>query len=80
MEISRKVAPFQEDDQPASMEKLKSLNRNPVRRGLVARPGGWDWSSYRTIFNGVGGTVEIESAIPARNGGGFRAVRRTIIP
>jgi putative transposase len=28
-------------------EKLDYLHRNPVQRGLVARPGDWAWSSSR---------------------------------
>ena len=42
-------------------EKLKYLHRNPVTRGLVARPEEWLWSSYRHYLMGVEGTVEIES-------------------
>jgi putative transposase len=29
------------------IEKLKYIHRNPVRRGLVANPEDWTWSSYR---------------------------------
>jgi putative transposase len=42
-------------------EKLKYLHRNPVTRGLVARPEDWAWSSYRHYASGVEGVVEIES-------------------
>ena len=40
------------------VEKLHYLHRNPVKRGLVARPEDWDWSSFRhyaTGGNGLGG-------------------------
>ncbi|HEX3660305.1 MAG TPA: transposase [Acidobacteriaceae bacterium] len=43
------------------IEKLKYIHRNPVARGLVARPEGWPWSSYRHYLTGVRGRVEIES-------------------
>jgi putative transposase len=42
-------------------EKLRYLHRNPVARGLVARPEDWHWSSYRHYATGVEGVVEIES-------------------
>jgi putative transposase len=42
-------------------EKLKYLHRNPVTRGLVAKPEDWPWSSYRHYATGAEGTVEIES-------------------
>lgn len=29
------------------IEKLNYMHRNPVKRGLVAEPGLWEWSSYR---------------------------------
>jgi putative transposase len=43
------------------IEKLKYIHRNPVVRGLVARPEDWLWSSYRHYLTGEVGTVEIES-------------------
>ena len=42
-------------------EKLRYLHRNPVTRGLEARPEDWKWSSYRHYATGERGTVEIES-------------------
>ncbi|WP_446744330.1 REP-associated tyrosine transposase [Silvibacterium acidisoli] len=42
-------------------EKLKYIHRNPVKRGLVAKPQDWPWSSYRHYFTGEAGRVEIES-------------------
>ena len=42
-------------------EKLRYLHRNPVTRGLVAKPEDWAWSSFRHYATGVEGSVEIES-------------------
>lgn len=42
-------------------EKLKYMHRNPAKRGLVASPEDWPWSSYRHYATGVEGNVEIES-------------------
>ncbi|HWG20001.1 MAG TPA: transposase [Terracidiphilus sp.] len=43
------------------VEKLRCIHRNPVRRGLVAKPEDWKWSSYRHYQTGMRGVVEIES-------------------
>jgi len=43
------------------IEKLKYMHRNPVKRGLVARPEDWPWSSFRHYALGEIGPVEIES-------------------
>jgi putative transposase len=43
------------------VEKLKYMHRNPVTRGLVARPQDWKWSSFRHYLTGELGAVEIES-------------------
>ena len=42
-------------------EKLRYIHRNPVVRGLCAKPEEWAWSSFRHYATGVVGTVEIES-------------------
>lgn len=42
-------------------EKLRNIHRNPVQRGLVARPEHWRWSSFRHYATGEESTVEIES-------------------
>jgi putative transposase len=47
-------------------EKLRYMHRNPVKRGLVARPEEWPWSSFRHYATGEAGTVEIESEWTAR--------------
>jgi putative transposase len=44
-----------------STEKLRYIHRNPVARGLVARPEDWKWSSFRHYATGCEGVVEIES-------------------
>jgi putative transposase len=43
------------------MEKLRYLHRNPVSRGIVARPEDWQWSSFRHYATGIRGIVEISS-------------------
>jgi putative transposase len=43
------------------VEKLKYMHRNPVTRGMVARPEEWKWSSFGHSLTGDVGTVEIES-------------------
>jgi putative transposase len=48
------------------VEKLKYIHRNPVERGLVARPEDWKWSSFRQWATGCEGTVEVESQWTAR--------------
>ncbi len=47
-------------------EKLRYLHRNPVKRGLVAAPEDWEWSSFRHWLTGETGVVEIESQWTAR--------------
>ena len=51
------------------VEKLRYIHRNPVRRGLVAQPEDWRWSSFRHYQTGMRGTVEIESDWTARQRG-----------
>ena len=41
------------------VEKLRYMHRNPVKRGLVARPEQWRWSSYRSYAYGEQGLVRI---------------------
>ena len=57
------------------VEKLRYIHRNPVARGLVARPEEWDWSSFRRYLNGERGIVEIESQWTAR-----KREQRGIVP
>jgi len=42
-------------------EKLRYMHRNPVKRGLAAKPEDWQWSSFRHYATGLAGAVEIES-------------------
>jgi putative transposase len=51
------------------VEKLRYIHRNPVRRGLVAKPEDWRRSSYRHYQTGIRGIVEIESEWTARQRG-----------
>ncbi len=48
------------------IEKLRYMHRNPVKRGLVARPEDWKWSSSVHYATGLEGAVEIESQWTAR--------------
>jgi putative transposase len=48
------------------VEKLRYIHRNPVKRGLVARPEEWRWSSFRHYAMGEAGVVRIESQWTAR--------------
>jgi putative transposase len=41
------------------IEKLRYIHRNPVKRGLVASPEQWKWSSFRTYMFGERGTVGV---------------------
>ncbi len=52
-----------------SVEKLRYMHRNPVVRGLVARPEDWAWSSFRHYATGEVGVVEIESEWTANRRG-----------
>jgi putative transposase len=51
------------------VEKLRYIHRNPVRRGLVAKPEDWKWSSFLHYQRGMRGIVEIESEWTARERG-----------
>lgn len=44
-----------------SIEKLRYLHRNPVKRGLVSLPEDWNWSSFRHYAFREDGPVAIES-------------------
>ncbi len=45
------------------VEKLRYIHRNPVKRGLVARPEDWAWSSFRHYLSGEAGPVETRVAV-----------------
>jgi putative transposase len=48
-------------DHKEFIEKLKYIHRNPVKRGLAARPEDWKWSSFRHYASGEDCGVQIES-------------------
>ena len=41
------------------VEKLRYMHRNPVKRGLVASPELWRWSSFRAYLLGETGSVSV---------------------
>ena len=41
--------------------QLRYIHRNPVKRGLCAKPQDWPWSSFNAWASGVTGVVEVES-------------------
>ena len=43
------------------VEKLRYVHRNPVKRGLAARPEDWKWSSFEHYASGKDCVVETES-------------------
>lgn len=47
-------------------EKLRYMHENPVRRGLVASPEQWPWSSYRDYAYDEPGPVLVNEQQPAR--------------
>ena len=51
---------------PQLVEKIRYIHRNPVKRGLCARPEDWEWSSFRHYATGCEGRVQIESEWTAR--------------
>jgi putative transposase len=57
----RRYYDFNVHNEEKRVEKLRYMHRNPVRRGLVARPEDWSWSSFRQFATGHVGTVEIEN-------------------
>ena len=42
-------------------EVIRYIHRNPVKRGLVASPEQYTWSSFNHYATGIRGVVEIES-------------------
>ncbi len=45
---------------PQFVEKIRDIHRNPVKRGLCARPEDCQWSSFRHYATGCKGRIEIE--------------------
>ena len=50
-------------DQTQRIEKLRYMHRNRVKRGLVALPKRWRWSSFRFYLNGEAGPVRINDTV-----------------
>ena len=48
------------------VEKLRYMHRNPVKRGLVARPELWRWSSFRHYAYGEPGLVQVNAPMQRR--------------
>lgn len=57
----RRYYDFNVHNENKRIEKLRYMHRNPVKRGLVAKPEDWAWSSFRHYATGLEGVVEIES-------------------
>jgi putative transposase len=62
----RRYYDFNVHNEKKRVEKLRYMHRNPVVRGLAAKPEDWAWSSFRHYATGKVGTVEIESDWTAR--------------
>ena len=41
-------------------EKIGYIHQNPVRRGLIEKPGDWPWSSWRAWHLGVDEPIRID--------------------
>jgi putative transposase len=57
---------FNVRNHPQFVEKIRYIHRNPVKRGLCARPEDWQWSSFLHYATGCAGRVEVESEWTAR--------------
>jgi putative transposase len=62
----RRYYDFNVHSEEKRIEKIRYIHRNPVTRGLVARPEEYRWSSFNHYATGGVGTVEIESEWTAR--------------
>jgi len=59
----------------ARSEVIRYIHRNPVKRGLVASPERYRWSSFNHYATGIRGVVEIESEWTARTRGPLIAIK-----
>jgi len=59
----------------ARSEVIPYIHRNPVKRGLVASPEQYRWSSFNHYATGIRGVVEIESEWTARTRGPLIAIK-----
>jgi len=58
------------------IEKLRYMHRNPVTRGLVARPELWRWSSFRHYAYGDSGPVAVNAMFSSEQELGKALVKR----
>lgn len=70
----RRYYDFNVHSEEKTVEKLRYMHRNPVKRGLVARPEQWIWSSFRHYATGFEAMVEVESEWTARRREMLRSV------
>ena len=73
----RRYYDFNVSSQEKFVEKLRYIHRNPVVRGLVARPEDYRWSSFNHYATGQIQAVEIESEWTARRRGSVLPTLRT---
>jgi putative transposase len=59
----------------ARSEVIRYIHRNPVKRGLLASPEQYRWSSFSHYATGIRGVVEIESEWTARIRGPLVAIK-----
>jgi len=59
----------------ARSEVIRYIHRNPVKRGLVASPEQYRWSSFNHYATGIRGVVEIESEWTAATRGPLIAIK-----
>ncbi len=59
----------------ARSEVIRYIHRNPVKRGLVAAPEQYRWSSFNHYATGIRGIVENESEWTARTRGPLIAIK-----
>jgi putative transposase len=59
----------------ARSEVIRYIHRNPVKRGVVASPEQYRWSSFNHYATGFRGAVEIESEWTARLRGPLIAIK-----
>ena len=72
----RRYYDFNVHSEQKRTEKLRYIHRNPVARGLAAKPEDWRWSSFHHYATGERGTVEIESFWTAAQRGGLPETHR----
>jgi hypothetical protein len=66
--LAKALLRFQRLHRRQAHREAQYMHRNPVTRGLVAKPEDWSWSSFHHYVTGEQGRVEIESPWTARTG------------